>query len=93
METFDYLNFQIKKNLNEVVFRKATDFLKRGDVRGIYAALYKEMELIQAQLMAIKSMIDKEQFPAMGNVWLVNQMYAELMLFGQYIAQVFYEIN
>ena len=93
LESFDYLTFQNKKCLNSVIFGGVIDYLKKCDVRGVYKTIYKEMESISTQLTVLKTMIDQDQFPEITTVWQVNQKYAELMLFGQYIAEVFYEIN
>lgn len=93
LKSFDYVTFQNKKCLNSVIFGWVSDYLKKGDVRKIYKAIHEKMESLSIQLITIKSMIDKEQFPKIANVWQINQMYNELMLSNQYLAHVFYEIK
>ena len=93
LKSFDYVTFQNKNCLNSIIFGWVTDYLKKGNVRGVYIKIHKEMESISTQLTVLKSMIDKDQFPEIATVWRINQMYNELLLFGQYAAQVFYEIK
>lgn len=93
LQSFDYAAFQNKKCLNGNIFELVSSYLKKADVRGLYTTIHKEMESISTQLIVLETMVNNNQFPGIEIIWQLNQKYAELMLFGQYIAEVFYEIN
>jgi hypothetical protein len=44
-------------------------------------------------LKDIKAAVDAEKFPELPLLWRLNQKAAEIMLTGQYAAEIFYEIK
>lgn len=90
--TFDYTGFQQEKALNGTVFKEAEQFLKKGDVRGLYAQLLLETEMILSRMATIKSALDVDKFPQLSDLWRLNQKTCETLLLGQYTAEVFYRI-
>ena len=90
---FDYQSFSEQKSLNKQIFSEVKSYLDSGDTRGIYYKILSDTQLILAQLTVIKSAVDSRMFPAMSDLWRVNQIYAETLLFGQYTAEIFYDIT
>jgi len=89
---FDYYNFQAKRNLNPRVFREVINYLSYGDIRGVYSALYRRTSKILADLEKIAPAVMEGTLPDMRQMWSLNQYYAETLLFGQYVAEVFGEV-
>jgi hypothetical protein len=93
LKDFDYDCFQNEHQLNSIIFKEAVSYLEKGDVRGIYNKLLVEIENILNRLYSIKSAIDSETFPEIPAIWKLNQACSETMLFGQYAAEIFYNIK
>jgi hypothetical protein len=89
---FDYASFQESKGLNSVIFNKVKSYLSGGDVRGLYHQLLADTQAILDQLTLIKSDVDAEVIPENSDLWQVNQSYCETLLFGQYAAEIFYDV-
>jgi len=89
---FDYYGFQAKRNLNPRVFREVINYLSYGDIRGVYSILYKRTVKILADLENLNIAVNDGTLPDMRQMWSLNQYYAETLLFGQYVAEVFNEI-
>jgi hypothetical protein len=41
----------------------------------------------------VKERLEANMFPAVSSLWRINQEYAEVELFGQYVAEVFYKLK
>ncbi|MDQ1350311.1 MAG: hypothetical protein QG657_612 [Acidobacteriota bacterium] len=93
LKGFDYIGYQIKNGLNPATFGAVSSLLKKGDVRGAYRAYYLGTEKLLAGLKEIKAVVDANQVPVIARCWRLNQSYLELELFGQYIAEVFMNLN
>jgi hypothetical protein len=91
--TFNYDSFQGENGLFPVIFEKVKGLLAAGNVTGIYNEFYSYTGHILDLLYTLKKDIDSEIFPDISNVWKINQKYAEVKLFGQYVAMVFYNLN
>lgn len=91
--SFDYDRFQKKNGLNREIFTRIKVYLGRGDVRGVFKRLLSSSRKILAALTKVKASIDAGILPELAILWRLNQDYAETMLFGQYAAEVFYEIT
>jgi hypothetical protein len=89
---FDYASFQGSKGLNSVIFNEVETYLSGGDVRGLYHQLLADTQFILDQLTVIKSDVDAEVIPGNSGPWQVNQSYCETLLFGQYAAEIFYDV-
>lgn len=93
LPTFDYYSFQQSRGLNSVIFNETATYLAAGDVRGLYRKLLSDTQGILDKLNFIKSCVDAGTLPATSYLWRLNQTYAETFLFGQYTAEIFYDIT
>jgi len=91
--SFDYAGFQNEKVLNNTIFKTVESYLSKGDVRGFFTLLLSNSEQILNKLYTIKAWVDTDTFPGLSTLWRVNQVFSETMFFGQYGAEVFYEIT
>jgi hypothetical protein len=93
LTAFNYAAFKNSKGLNSVIYDDVKVYLQIGDVRGIYHKLWLDTQQILHQLNVIKSAVDAGMLPDMQDVWQTNRAYSNTFLFGQYIAEIFYEIT
>lgn len=93
LELFDYNGFMVKNNLNQVIFKKVEGYLANGNIRGVYHYLYTAVESILPIQYRIKAAVEEGKSPDVADLWILNQTYSETLLFGQYVAQIFYEIK
>jgi hypothetical protein len=93
LEVFDYNGFMVKKNLNPLILKKVEGYLSKGDIRGVYHYLYTSVESILPIQYRLKAAVEAGKAPDAADLWLLNQMYSDTLLFGQYVAQIFYEIK
>jgi hypothetical protein len=93
LAAFNYNDFKKANDLNHSVFSEVQEFLKNGDVRGIYKKILSDIEGILNMLTIIKGKIDAGQFPDLSGLYRMNQSYSHASLFGQYVAEVFMEIK
>lgn len=92
LKEFDYNALQHRKNMIPGIMEQTAAYLKAGDIRGIYAKILDNTGEILQKLEIIKAGIYVEQFPEVNDMWRMNQIYTQSLLFGQYSAEVFYEI-
>lgn len=90
---FDYDDFQKKNMLIPGIYAEVKSYLGCGNVRGIFEHMLSATGKILASLTRVKTSLDAGVIPDLTLLWRLNQDYAEAMLFGQYAAQIFYEIN
>ncbi len=90
---FDYQSLQAKNTLNSVIFLEVQNYLRKGDVRGVYAKMRLNTIGLLNLLNKIKNDVDAGKLPALSYIWKLNQSYSEAMLFGQYVAEVFCTIS
>jgi hypothetical protein len=91
LQLFDYPGFKEENKLNSEIFIQVEAYLSKGDITGSYIHLNSYMDSILDKLDKIKLNIYSNTFPEITELWSINQKYAETMLFGQYLAQVFIE--
>ena len=89
LTVFDYDSFSAETGLNVDIFNQVKGYLKMGDVRGTYARLYAYTDNIIAMLETVQKELYYGNIPGIKNVWKLNQECAHMLLFGQYIAQIF----
>lgn len=89
---FNYTLFQDNKGLNGVIFNNVENYLNCGNIRELYYQLLADTQSILDQLTVIKSAVDAEVIPNNSYLWQVNQSYCETLLFGQYAAEIFYDV-
>ena len=90
---FNYDVFQKKQGLNASIFEQVRGYLENGEVREVYGKIISDTEDILAIANAIKTKIDSGEFPELSSLWNLGQACSHSLLFGQYVARVFYEIN
>jgi hypothetical protein len=86
---FDYDSFSAEFGLNGDIFNQVKGYLKAGDVRGTYARLYAYTDNIIDMLETVQKEVYYWDIPEIKNVWKLHQECAHMLLFGQYIAQIF----
>ena len=93
LRQFDYLSYQAENNLVPLIFTKAANYLKNGDVRGTYRQAYIATAEILPSLESLKISIDKNKLPKLNACWRLNQLFLEAELFGQYVSEVFFALR
>jgi hypothetical protein len=93
LKSFDYYYFMKENDLNDVIFNEVADFLKNGDIIGVYKWIYLRMSEIEDILFFIKIEMNFRGIPALANLWKLNGAYSRALLFGQYVAMVFDAIS
>jgi hypothetical protein len=82
-----------KNGLYAPVFDRGKGFLSRGDVRGVFVAILKDIDRLLDRLNALKKSADAAKFPSVRDIWQLNQSFSEYLFFGQYFSQVLYEVK
>ena len=90
LKAFDYESFQKSGGLYSKVFDRVKELLSRGDVRGVFSTISKDIDLLLNRLYALKASIDSKKFPSVQSVWQLNQAFSDNLFFGQYFAMVMY---
>ncbi len=90
---FNYLSFRASTGLESVIAEDVGSYLTRGDIRGVYLRLMVDSQQILGRLIAIKSSLLVETFPAIPDLWQINQDFYRVLFFGQYTARIFFEIT
>ena len=91
LQAFDYEAFCEKEGLNPYIFDRVKEYLCKGDVRGVFARVLKDAEVILDQLYYLKEILEVDKSPGIKTAWKLNQSFTDFIIFGQYAAQVFYE--
>ena len=90
---FNYTDFCNEKGLNSVIFKKCEEYLKKGDITGMYKYTYTVFTDIIDMLSNVKEDLSFNKLPELSLIWKINETCAELSLFGQYASRVFYSIK
>jgi len=93
LASFDYDGFATEKNLNPVVFKRVQNFLGAGDIIGAYKIINAKFSKIINLLDGLQKVTALNQTPESTALWTLNQECSHTLLFGQYIAEVFYELR
>jgi hypothetical protein len=93
LKAFDYDGFESEHHLNGVVFARVEGYLKEGDITGTFKACRIDIVEIIAVLERIKGYASNNRMPVLKDIWLINELCSESLLFGQYAARVFAEIK
>lgn len=91
LRAFDYSAFEQARAAEGTAFSNNRKYLAAGDVRGLFTHIKKGTGHIINMLMDIKAALDAGKFPELSGLWRLNQEAAEIMLTGQYAAEIFYE--
>ncbi len=93
LTTFDYDGYKDAHSLNPSLFNKARTYLELGDVRGVYGKMLLDTRIILELLYRIDNSLENKRFPASDSLWRLNQYSYESLIFGQYVAEVFYALD
>jgi hypothetical protein len=93
LKTFPYEEFAKSEGLLSPVFDRVEGYLKNGDVRGVFAKIFKDINALLYQLYSIKKAVDAGTTPDIKSTWKLNQSFSEAILFGQYFSRVLYEVK
>jgi hypothetical protein len=88
LKQFDYNGFKEANSLNGDIFKEVKGYLVKGDIRGVYARILLDTGNIILLLERIRDQVDAGDFPVIGDVWNLNHVYSQSLLFGQYTSQV-----
>jgi hypothetical protein len=92
LKLFNYMEFQREHNLSPAIFWKVREYLKNGDVRGIYDKMLEDSNSILKSLAGIGVDLTVGKIPSNISLWSLNQFYLECLMFDQYVSMVFYAI-
>jgi hypothetical protein len=93
LTAFDYRAFQQSRAAYSIAFIATRIYLAAGDVRGLFMHIKAGTGQILGMLMDIKAAVDMEKFPELSVLWRLNQKTAEIMLTGQFAAEIFDKIS
>lgn len=93
LKTFGYDEFEKNEELLAPVFDRVEEYLKNGDVRGVFSKILKDIDSLLYQLYPIKKTVDTGTLPDIKSTWKLNQSFMEVLLFGQYFSRVIYEVK
>ena len=93
LKSFDYDGFQKRPHIFPKQFDRLKGYLGRGDVRGIWSAISRDLDSLLRQLIVLKFFVDRDKFPPVQRVWKLNQAFSDNLFFGQYFAMVMYEVK
>ncbi len=89
---FDYNNFQQSGGLIATVFTQVEGYLALGNVRGVYSQILSNVNDLRERLVTARQNLDRSSLPDLDSLWELNQKASEYKLFGQYVAEVFYQL-
>jgi hypothetical protein len=90
--SFGYDEFMEKNCLNNEIFKKVEYYLSAGDIIGNYKLAYNSICTIEEMLNSIKNELLLNKIPELYNLWKLNEIFSETLIYGQYVARVFYAI-
>ena len=91
--SFDYTGYMIDNGLNSVVFQCVAEFLKRGDITGLFKFIYSDLMEIRDILVSIKGDVSIRKIPEISIIRKLNESCSTLSLLGSYASRIFYEKN
>lgn len=91
--SFDYDRFRVERGLNAVTLRTVQNYLEKGDVTAFFNYLLSGTSIILDKLYKINETTDKYEMAPIRQFWELNQVYSEILMAGQYSAQIFFEVS
>lgn len=92
LQSLDYLSFKSGNSMNDSIFYTVQDYLQNGDVTGAYQWIYINLLTISRSLETLSESLSSESVPQAALFWDINKRFNHTLLFGQYMAEVFYSI-
>jgi hypothetical protein len=93
LKAFDYDTFQKANGLNPETFASVKAYLGNGEIRKLYYDFSSTIDEIAGLLKQVKVQIDAGNFTPVKEIWKLNGLFSESLLFGQYVSQVLYTIQ
>jgi hypothetical protein len=93
LKVFDYDAFQKDNGLNPEVFSSVKSYLGNGEIRKLYYDFLSTIDEITGLLKQVKVQIDAGNFTPVKEIWKLNGLFSESLLFGQYVSQVLYSVS
>jgi len=93
LKNFDYDFYMNEHTLNSVIFKDMENYLKNGDIRGVYRKIYLDVIEIEKLLTSIKDKLSLDKMPDLSILWELNEAFGDTLIFGQYGARVFYTLQ
>ncbi len=93
MKRFDYDAFQKENSLNPEVFSEVKVYLANVQIRKLYYYFSSNIEEITGLLKQVKGQFDTGNFTPIKEIWKLNGLFSESLLFGQYVSQVLYSVS
>jgi hypothetical protein len=90
---FDYDDFMEKNGLNAEIFKKVEYYLSEGDIIGNYKLAYNSICAIEEMLNLIKVKLLLNKMPELSNIWKLNETFSETLIYGGYVARVFFNLD
>ena len=90
---FDYTGYINENDLNSVVFQRLSEYLKRGDITGLFKLVYSDLTNIKDMLYSIKEDVKFKKRPGISIIRKLNESCSTLSLLGSYASRIFYEKN
>jgi hypothetical protein len=92
---FNYQAFEHRHTprLNPVLFKKVGDYLKKGDIRGLYLELFKDIEELLVLVNRVRATVASGEPPMLEDLWKLNHIFSDTILSGQYTAEIFYSLK
>ena len=92
-EDITYIVCVLNQNNTVHYLRIQRGYLGEGDIRGIYRKTLNDIGSILDRLYLIQSSLYSFSLPRMSELWNLNQICAEFMLFGQHVARIFFKVT
>ena len=92
LQTFDYGRLVAEEQLNKEIMGLAAAYLVKGDVAGVYKKMLADVDVILADLYAMRETLKKEVQPGLDSCWILLHRYSDAILFGNYVTLVFYHL-
>lgn len=93
LSNFNYDLFQEKNGLIKPIFVDVKAFLSKGKIRELCGEILVHIQGVLDIAYSIKANLESGQFPALKDLWNLNECYSRSLLFGEYAARVFLEMS
>jgi hypothetical protein len=95
LKRFDYDTLKAKRFHNGETWAEVRKYLLSGDVRGIYAKILSTLEELNKMIdgVYISTSSTAGIFPDLEVLYNMHSIFCESAMFGQYTAEVFFEIS
>jgi len=93
LKTFDYDSFKDQLGLNATIYDMVKEFLRKGNVTGMFCYIRTQFSILKENLLQIKASTSVQILPELEEFWTLNESCSSLSTFGSYGARIFYAIN